>query len=197
VPVGGPCSFPGAWARSFDGGRDQGVYVGADRLAYAYRVTYGVPVMIVRPSNNYGPFQYPEKFIPLFVTNALEGKALPLYGRGLNVRDWLFVEDNCRAIDLVARRGAPGEAYNIGLGESYEVFELAQMMFSILGLEGVEVVARGGESWQGDVPLTQPNVSKAEREMGWKARVGIRAGLERTLAWFESRLGPVGGKKRF
>ncbi len=80
-------------------------------------MTYGLPIIIVRPSNNYGPYQYPEKFIPLFVTNALEGKTLPLYGQGTNVRDWLYVDDNCRAIELAALRGAAGEAYNIGAGE--------------------------------------------------------------------------------
>jgi dTDP-glucose 4,6-dehydratase len=93
--------------------------VGADRLAYAYHVTYGTPVLIVRPSNNYGPFQYPEKFIPLFITNALEGRPLPLYGKGANVRDWLHVDDNCRAIELVARRGAPGATYNIGANDEH------------------------------------------------------------------------------
>jgi len=90
---------------------------GADRLASADAVTCGSPVLIVRPSNNYGPFQYPEKFIPLFTTKAMEGKSLPLYGKGRNVRDWLFVEDNGRAIELVARKGVFGEAYNIGAND--------------------------------------------------------------------------------
>jgi dTDP-glucose 4,6-dehydratase len=81
---------------------------GADRLAYAYHVTHGLPVIIARPSNNFGPFQYPEKFIPLFVTNALEDKPLPLYGRGENVRDWLYVEDCCRAVDLLVGRRRAG-----------------------------------------------------------------------------------------
>jgi dTDP-glucose 4,6-dehydratase len=106
---------------------------GADRLAYAYHVTYGLPVLIVRPSNNFGPYQYPEKFIPLFVTNALEGKPLPLYGRGANVRDWLYVEDNCRAIDFVVRRGKTGDTYNIGAGNEVPNIRLAERICDLLG----------------------------------------------------------------
>ncbi len=96
-------------------------------------MTYGLPVVIVRPSNNFGPYQYPEKFIPLFVTNALEGKPLPLYGQGTNVRDWLFVEDNCRAIELAARRGAAGEAYNVGAGNEVQNIEVAERICDLLG----------------------------------------------------------------
>src|SRR4030042_1155624 len=87
---------------------------GADRLAYAYHVTYGLPVIILRPSNNFGPHQYPEKFIPLFATRAIEGQPLPLYGKGTNVRDWLYVEDCCRAVEFLMGRGKSGEVYNIG-----------------------------------------------------------------------------------
>lgn len=106
---------------------------GADRLAYSYHVTYGLPVLIVRPSNNFGPFQYPEKFIPLFITNALEGASLPLYGRGTNVRDWLYVEDNCRAIELVMRRGKAGEAYNIGARNEVQNIRVAERILGLLG----------------------------------------------------------------
>jgi len=106
---------------------------GADRLAYSYHVTYGLPVVIVRPSNNFGPFQYPEKFIPLFITNALEGASLPLYGRGTNVRDWLYVEDNCRAIELVMRRGKAGEAYNIGARNEVQNIRVAERILDLLG----------------------------------------------------------------
>lgn len=106
---------------------------GTDRLAYAYHVTYGVPVIIVRPSNNYGPYQYPEKFIPLFTTNAIEGKELPLYGKGLNVGDWLFVEDNCRGIDIAAKRGTVGEAYNIGASDEPRNIDVAQRIVTLLG----------------------------------------------------------------
>jgi dTDP-glucose 4,6-dehydratase len=106
---------------------------GADRLAYAYHVTHGLPVVIARPSNNFGPFQYPEKFIPLFVTHALEDKPLPLYGRGENVRDWLYVEDCCRAIDLLASRGRLGEVYNVGAGNEVRNIEVAERICDLLG----------------------------------------------------------------
>jgi len=106
---------------------------GADRLAFSYWVTYGAPILIVRPSNNFGPFQYPEKFIPLFVTHALEDKTLPLYGTGTNVRDWLYVEDNCRAIDLVLRRGRLGEVYNIGANCEVQNIVVAEAIVSQLG----------------------------------------------------------------
>jgi dTDP-glucose 4,6-dehydratase len=106
---------------------------GADRLAYAYTVTYGLPIIILRPSNNYGPYQYPEKFIPLFVTNALEDKELPLYGRGTNVRDWLYVEDNCCALDLIMRRGQLGEVYNVGANNEVKNIDVAEQIVKELG----------------------------------------------------------------
>ena len=105
---------------------------GADRLAYAYFVTYNLPIIILRPSNNFGPFQYPEKFIPLFVTNALEAKPLPLYGKGTNVRDWLYVEDNCRAIDIVIQKGKLGEVYNIGANNEVANITIAEKIVSLL-----------------------------------------------------------------
>jgi dTDP-glucose 4,6-dehydratase len=106
--------------------------VGADRLAYSYWVTYGLPIIILRPSNNFGPYQYPEKFIPLFVTNALEGKNLPLYGKGTNVRDWLYVEDNCRAMELVMRLGKIGEAYNVGANNEVQNITVAERIVDLL-----------------------------------------------------------------
>jgi dTDP-glucose 4,6-dehydratase len=154
---------------------------GADRLAYAYRVTYGVPVMIVRPSNNYGPFQYPEKFIPLFVTNALEGKTLPLYGKGLNVRDWLFVEDNCRAIEIVARRGAPGEAYNIGANDERRNIDVARRIVKQLGKprDLIKLVPdRLGHDARYAVNL------RKIRGLGWAPRVSFEDGLNRTVGWY-------------
>ncbi len=99
---------------------------GADRLAYSYWATYGVPVVITRASNNYGPYQFPEKVIPLFVTNAIDGQPVPLYGDGLNVRDWLHVLDHCRAIDLVIERGEAGQVYNIGGGNEVTNIDLTQ-----------------------------------------------------------------------
>lgn len=105
---------------------------GADRLAYSYVVTYDLPIIILRPSNNFGPYQYPEKFIPLFVTNALEDKNLPLYGKGTNIRDWLYVEDNCRAIDIVMGNGKLGEVYNVGANNEVKNIDIAKRIVHLL-----------------------------------------------------------------
>jgi dTDP-glucose 4,6-dehydratase len=103
-----------------------------DLLARAYHVTYGLPVLITRSSNNFGPYQYPEKLMPLFITNALDDISLPLYGDGMNVRDWLFVTDNCSAIDLVLREGKPGEVYNIGGGQERANIDITRAILRIL-----------------------------------------------------------------
>src|SRR6266566_1164167 len=105
----------------------------ADLLVRAYWTTHHLPVLVTRSSNNFGPYQYPEKVIPLFVTNALEDKPLPLYGDGKNVRDWLYVLDNCAAIDLVLRRGREGEIYNIGGGTEVENVTLTHRILALLG----------------------------------------------------------------
>src|SRR5689334_2299222 len=106
---------------------------GADRLAYSYWATYQVPVVITRASNNYGPYQFPEKIIPLFITNALDDRPLPLYGDGLNERDWLHVLDHCRAIDLLIERGTPGEVYNVGGGNHVRNMDLTRRILQLLG----------------------------------------------------------------
>jgi len=105
-----------------------------DLLALSYYTTYGLPVIVTRSSNNYGPYQYPEKIIPLFITNLMDGKKVPLYGDGKNVRDWLFVEDNCEAIDLIMRKGMPGEVYNIGGGYQVSNIELTFKILRLMGL---------------------------------------------------------------
>ena len=106
-----------------------------DLLIPAYARTFGVNASITRGSNTYGPNQYPEKFIPLFVTNALDGEALPLYGDGRQVRDWLFVEDHCAGIELVLREGAPGEIYNVGGGDEHENIEVAERIIELTGAD--------------------------------------------------------------
>jgi dTDP-glucose 4,6-dehydratase len=154
---------------------------GADRLAHAAWVTYGSPVVIVRPSNNYGPFQYPEKFIPLFTTNALEGRTLPLYGKGRNVRDWLFVEDNCRAIETVARRGALGEAYNIGANDERRNIDVARRIVKRLGksLDLIKFVPdRLGHDRRYALRC------RKIRALGWKPETDFEAGLARTVDWY-------------
>jgi len=155
---------------------------GADRLAYSYVVTYGVPVIIIRPSNNYGPNQYPEKFMPLFISNALEDKDLPLYGKGENVRDWLYVEDNCRAIDLVCRKGALGEAYNVGANNEVQNITIARKIVELLGKpEGMIkfVKDRLGHDRRYAIDCAKINA------LGWHPEKDFAEGLEETVRWYE------------
>jgi dTDP-glucose 4,6-dehydratase len=154
---------------------------GADRLGYSYVVTYGLPIIIIRPSNNYGPFQYPEKFIPLFATNALEDKNLPLYGRGTNVRDWLFVEDHCRAIDLILRRGVLGEVYNVGANAEVRNIEVAERIVDILGKpkELIDFV----QDRLGHDRRYALDCAKL-RDLGWRPEQPFAEGLEKTVAWY-------------
>jgi len=155
---------------------------GADRLAYSYVVTYGVPVMIIRPSNNYGPNQYPEKFIPLFISNALEDKALPLYGKGENVRDWLYVEDNCRAIDLVCRKGALGEVYNVGANNEVQNITIARKIVELLGKPEslIKFVKdRLGHDRRYAIDCAKINA------LGWQPEKDFALGLEETVSWYQ------------
>jgi dTDP-glucose 4,6-dehydratase len=155
---------------------------GADLFARSYFETYGLPVLIVRPSNNYGPYQFPEKFIPLMITNLLEGKRVPVYGKGENVRDWLFVEDACRAVELVLEKGRPGEAYNIGGESEKRNIDLAREVLALLnkGEEWLEFVTdRPGH----DLRYALSN-DKIKREIGWKPEVPFSQGLARTVAWY-------------
>jgi UDP-glucose 4-epimerase len=181
-----PCSFYGLSKMA------------AEQYCRLYSDRFEVPAVSLRLYNIFGPGTNKGLMIDLYRKLLRDPKRLEVLGTGKQKKDYLYIGDTVDAFLTAPELGrCQGEAYNIGLGESYEVFELAEMMFSILGLEGVDVVARGGESWKGDVQFNQPDVSMAERELGWKAKVGIREGLERTLAWFESKLGPIGGKKRF
>jgi len=154
---------------------------GADRLAHAYVVTYGLPVIIVRPSNNYGPYQYPEKFIPLFTTNALEDRPLPLYGDGSNVRDWLFVGDHCRALDLVCRKGEPGEVYNIGANEEVRNIDVARRILT--HLDKPEKLIRRVRDRAGHDRRYALDCGKI-RELGWAPKKSFSQGLEETVTWY-------------
>ncbi len=154
---------------------------GADRLAHAYNVTYGLPIIIIRPSNNYGPYQYPEKFIPLFVTNALENQPLPLYGQGTNVRDWLHVEDHCRAMDLVLRRGQVGAVYNIGANNEVPNIKIAEMICDFLGKPRslIRLVQdRLGHDRRYALDCRQI------RQLGWQPFVPFEQGLQETIQWY-------------
>ena len=130
-------SIPEGSSRETDELRPRNPYsaskAGADRLAYSYWATYQVPVVITRASNNYGPNQFPEKIIPLFITNAMDDRQVPLYGDGMNVRDWLHVSDNCRAVDLIIDAGTPGEVYNVGGGNHVKNVDLTRRILQLLG----------------------------------------------------------------
>lgn len=159
---------------------------GADRLAYSYWVTYSLPIIILRPSNNFGPYQYPEKFIPLFVTNALEGKTLPLYGKGTNVRDWLYVEDNCQAIDLLMRRGKLGEAYNVGANNEVQNIEIAQKIVELLGKPRslIKFVPdRLGHDRRYALDCRKIHA------LGWKPETNFDKAIASTVSWYKENPG--------
>ena len=155
----------------------------ADRLAYSYWATYGVNVIITRASNNYGPHQFPEKVIPLFITNALDGRSLPLYGDGLNVRDWLHVDDHCRAIDLLVERGKPGEVYNIGGGNEVTNLDLTHKILALVDRPAslvTPVTDRPGHDRRYAL-----DTSKL-RALGWSPTVPFDAGLAATVDWYRT-----------
>jgi dTDP-glucose 4,6-dehydratase len=154
---------------------------GADLLVRAYVRTYGMEALIVRSSNNYGPYQYPEKVIPLFVTNLLEGRKVPLYGEGMNVRDWLYVEDNCRGIDTVLRKGAAGSVYNIGAGQERTNLELTRAILEIMGA-GEDSIQRVPDRLGHDLRYSVD--SSRLRELGWSPRYNFETGLRETVQWY-------------
>jgi dTDP-glucose 4,6-dehydratase len=154
----------------------------ADLLALSYWTTYQLPVMVTRCSNNFGPYQFPEKVIPLFVTNALEDQALPLYGDGLNVREWIHVEDHCAALDQVMRRGQPGDVYNIGAGNELSNRALSERILHGLGkpLTLIRYVTdRPGHDRRYAI-----DASKIRRELGWQPIWEFEAALRQTIAWY-------------
>ena len=154
---------------------------GGDRMAYAYAQTYGMPVIITRASNNYGPFQYPEKLIPLFVTNAIDDQPLPLYGDGGNIRDWLFVEDHCAAVDFLIEHGTNSETYNIGGGNERENREITHRILQLLGKpESLikRVADRVGHDRRYSVDTTKLEA------LGFKMTTDFDAALERTVQWY-------------
>lgn len=154
-----------------------------DMLAHAYHKTYGLPVVIVRPSNNYGYYQFPEKFIPLMITNLLLGKEVPVYGKGENIRDWLFVEDSCSAIDMVMHNGRAGEVYNAGGNSEVRNIELTRKVLAIMG-KGEEHIKFVKDRPGHDYRYALDN-SKIERELQWRPSVKIDEGLEKTVKWYK------------
>lgn len=155
---------------------------GADLLVLAYHRTYGLPVSISRCSNNYGPYHFPEKLIPLMVINALHDKPLPVYGQGLNVRDWLYVEDHCKAIDLVMRKGRVGEVYNIGGHNEMKNIDIVKMICKELGKPEsliTYVTDRKGHDMRYAIDPT-----KIHKELGWLPETMFKDGIKKTIRWY-------------
>ncbi len=154
---------------------------GGELLARSYVKTYGLNVMVTRSSNNYGPFQYPEKLIPVLVIKALNDEPLPIYGKGTNVRDWLHVEDNCRAVDLVLQQGKPGDVVNIGSGNEVPNIEVAKTILEHMGKPEsliTFVADRPGHDFRYSLEWDRI------REMGWKPKMDFTEGLKRTVDWY-------------
>ena len=156
---------------------------GSDLIALSYHSTYGLPVLVTRSSNNFGPYQFPEKVIPLFVTNLLEGKRVPLYGDGMNVRDWCYVEDNCAGVDLVLRSGTIGEIYNIGGGNEVPNRYLTDSILEILGQD--ESMVEYVDDRLGHDRRYSIDLSKV-RSLGWAPKHEFREALEATVAWYQN-----------
>ena len=155
---------------------------GADLLVRSYFETYGLPVLIVRPSNNYGPYQFPEKFIPLMITNLMEDRNIPVYGKGENVRDWIYVTNTCSAIDLILHRGQPGEIYNVGGESEKRNIDLAREILSLFkkGAEHLTFVQdRPGHDFRYAL-----NNDKIKTALGWNQTITLQEGIERTVAWY-------------
>ena len=156
---------------------------GADLMCLAYWTTYKTPILITRSSNNYGPYQYPEKVIPLFVTNLIENKQVPLYGDGLNVRYWLYVEDNCVGIDLILHEGKLGEIYNIGAGEEVTNLELTHLLLEML--DKPKSMIRPVEDRKGHDRRYSVDCSKL-RSLGWKPLADFKESIKQTVAWYQA-----------
>jgi dTDP-glucose 4,6-dehydratase len=154
----------------------------ADLMCRAYFETFGFPVIITRSSNNYGPYQFPEKLIPFFITKALNNEQLPLYGDGLNVRDWLYVEDNCSGILAALEKGKPGESYNIGGGNEMTNLEITRII--LRAIDRPESLIKYVKDRPGHDRRYALDISKAKAELGWRPAMDFRDGLEVTVKWY-------------
>jgi len=161
----------------------------SDHLAKAWERTYGLPVVVSNCSNNYGPFHFPEKLIPLTILNALDGRSLPVYGTGENVRDWLYVEDHARALDLIAERGRPGETYNVGGRNERRNIDVVRRICQVL-----DARAPGGAPRENLITFVTDrpghdaryaiDATRLETELGWRAREDFDSGIEKTVQWY-------------
>jgi dTDP-glucose 4,6-dehydratase len=159
---------------------------GGDLMCQAFFNTFQFPVVITRSSNNFGPYQHVEKFIPLFITNALEGKDLPLYGDGMHQRDWIYVLDNCRAVEMVALKGEPGEVYNIAAGESRPNIEVAEIILDVLGIPKSRIVFI--EDRKGHDRMYSMDKERTEG-LGWTPQEEFREALQHTVRWYTDNRG--------
>ena len=157
---------------------------GADLLALSYYVTYKMPVTVTRASNNYGPYQFPEKLIPLMISNALENKPLPIYGDGQQIRDWLYVDDHARAILAVIDRGKPGEIYNIGGSRALPNLDVVRKILATVGKP--DTLMQTVKDRPGHDRRYALSSEKLTRETGWQARVPFEEGLRETIEWYKS-----------
>jgi dTDP-glucose 4,6-dehydratase len=154
----------------------------SDLVALAYQHTFGIPVIVTRCSNNYGPYQFPEKLIPLMIANALDGKPLPVYGDGLNVRDWLFVEDHCAAVDVVLHKGKVGEVYNIGGDTELKNIDIVRLILK--QLQKPESLIRFVKDRPGHDFRYAMDATKIQQELGWKPIHKFETGIKETIEWY-------------
>jgi dTDP-glucose 4,6-dehydratase len=159
----------------------------ADLLALAYAHTFGMDVLVTRCSNNYGPCQFPEKLIPLMIANALEGRKLPVYGDGMQVRDWIHVEDHCRALLLAVERGKSGEIYNLGSDNEWPNLQIVRRLLQILG-KGGELIEHVKDR-PGHDRRYAIDAAKAHAELGWAPQIGFAEGLKSTVDWYLANRG--------
>ncbi|WP_234186694.1 dTDP-glucose 4,6-dehydratase [Shinella sp. NM-101] len=161
----------------------------SDHLAIAWYRTYGLPVIVSNCSNNYGPYHFPEKLIPLVILNALEGRPLPVYGKGTNIRDWLHVEDHARALHLIAERGRPGEKYNVGGRNERRNIDVVKRICAIMDrmrpgtASHARLIHHVGDRPGHDARYAI-DATRLESELGWKARETFETGIEKTVAWY-------------
>jgi dTDP-glucose 4,6-dehydratase len=163
---------------------------GADRLAYSFHVAYNLPVIIVRPFNNYGPNQFPEKLFPLFITNALEDKPLPVYGNGRNTRDWLYVTDSCDALEILLmndEKPLAGEVINLGTGVDTDVLSISETILDHLG-KPKSLIQHVGDR-PGHVERLISSTEKAENLLGWKAKIPLSQGIKNICEWYSGNTG--------
>ncbi len=156
---------------------------GAEMIVRSFYKTYGIPIIITRTSNNFGPYQYPEKLIPLFITNLIDGKKVPLYGDGMNVRDWIYVNDNCTALDLILHNGEVGEIYNIAAGNEQPNIWITWKILELLGK--TEDMIKPVPDRLGHDRRYSLDCSKLKKELGWVTQYNLEQALEKTVKWYQ------------